>query len=408
MNSLIYDKRVFLFMAKFYLQMDTIRLKFKRPLPSNSPYFIEKIKGKDAWTNNAWRKERQRSGLYVPKYWIEADFMDPNTTYLYFELSLPKMLFKNNLTELQEKNFEEVVSLIADFSRQIGIPVLSEEIRVAKPTILAIGKNISLTNICSCDLALKTLAMFDYKPYAEHRIVAFNDCKAKGKEIHFNIQKTETTKFYDKKKEIINNAETAEEKTLAVGFNRPDCVVEILRVERTFKTKRKIAEKFGPYLRGKEPTFENLFNMEMCSSLLKDEVRKILDHPFANFLFLALEQRPLIEAILDKSFSHIQTRDTVMGLIMDLQELGLAGTRQKYLEGFRSRQTWYNYKKRLKIISKRIDWQQLSYLDSFRIYKYILKQFGIDNSYQLELDFQTGLSKKVGAQPRNTGGGRHD
>ncbi len=401
--------------------MDTIRLKFRRPLPANSPYFSEKISKKElllehvsgnryAWTNNTWRKEMQQRGFYMPKYWIEEDFIDKNITYFYIEASLPKLLFKNNLRGLHDCDLDKCIKAIVTFTEEIGIHISSNEVRTAKPTLLAIGKNIPMTGICSCTLALRVLGSFDYKQHAEYRVVSFNDYKGEGKELHFNIKNTETTKFYDKKREIINNAQTADEKVLADKFKCPECVVEILRVERTFKTKRKIAEKFRPYLENKEPIFESLFKEKIWDDLLKDEVDKILNHSFANFIFLSLEHKPLIEAVLGKHFSHIQTRNNIKELIADLQELGLAETRKKYLKGFKSRQSWYNYSLRLKFLSKYIDYNSLSTLDSFSIHKYILKQFGIDNSYQsdLGLDFTMGMSKKIDTQPRNTGGGRYD
>jgi hypothetical protein len=377
--------------------MDTICLKFPYNLPNNNQYFCEqKVKkgGCLLWTNNKWRNEQTAKGLYTPKYWIEEDFINKNRQFFIIEFSAPKMLFNNNLTELKNEHLEPLVEAIISFCRQIKISIFTNQILNARPIVLAIGKNISLTEICSCDLAIKTLFPFDYKPHTNHRVINFDDYKERGKELYFNIKKTETTKFYDKKADIINRAETNKEKELAEQFKNPDCVIEILRFERTFKNSRKISEKFAPYLKKQPPTLKNLFKTEFWDALLKEEVNTLLNNPLQNFMLLATEQRPFIEAYLNKHFKHIQTKNNVVGLITQLQGLGLAKTRQQFLTDFKSRQTWYNYQKHLTALSQQIDWSDLEVLDSFKIHKFILSQFGINNSYQPQL-FLTELSKKI-------------
>jgi len=392
------------------LPMDTIRLKFPHPLPRNSLFFSERITKKElhlehivgsrhVWTNNKWRNEQIKKGLYLPKYWIEEDFLKPENTFFYVETSVAKIIFKENLSAPESKHLQIFVKQIVDFCHQIGIDIFTEQILNSIPTLLAIGNNIPLTRLCSCNLALKVLAPFDYKPHTEHRIIHFNDYLGGGKELYFNIKKTETVKFYDKKRDIINRAETNKERALAEEMKKSNCALEILRFELTLKTGRKISEKFASLLKGRVATLQNLFNKEMWDVLLKNEIDKILNHPLQNFIFLSIEQKPFLDAFLNKNFKQIQIRNNVRKLIEDLQELGLAKTRQFYLKEFKSRQTWYNYQNRLKKLSRWIDYREIATLDSFKIHQYILKQFGIDNTQQANLDliFKTPVSKKIDA-----------
>lgn len=334
------------------------------------------------------------SSKCLPKFWIEQDFIDYRKTYFVIEASLPKLIFQENSKGLKNEDLEEVVKAIVNFCRQIGIYIFPIDILNALPTLVAIGKNISITNLCNCDTVLKTLAPFDYKPHAINRMVAFNDYKNNGKELYFNIRGTETTKFYDKKRDILNRAETIKEKELAKELGRNDVVVEILRFERTFKTGKKVGEKFRPLLGGKPATFQNIFNTKIWDALLTEEINLILNHPLKNFIFLSLEEEPFIDAFLRKNFKQIQIRHLVKGFISDLQKNGLATTRKEFLDTFKSRQTWYNYQKRLEQLNKQINTSTLKNLDSHRIHSYILKQFGIDTTHQAKL-FDTLLSKKI-------------
>lgn len=399
--------------------MDTIRLKFTYPKPNNC-FFEEQIHQKElklernpgsrfVWTNNAWRKERQKNGLYVPKYWFEEDFINPKITYFYFEASLPKLIQAENITVLKNNQFDEVVKAIVDFCKTIGISIFSEQIKNAVPTLVAIGTNINITDLCYCHQAIKVLNPFDYKPHSQHRMVNFSDYKHGGKEAIFS-QPNETIKAYDKRSELLNRAETTKEKEIAEliqkGQYRIDgkLATEILRIELTLKDKRKISSKFKPYLGDLPPTFENLFNEELWAKVLKDEVNRVFNHPLQRIIFLSLESQPFIDAFLDQHYRHIQTKDTIRGILSSLQKQGLADTRKAYLERYKSRQTWYNYLQRLKRLQEYFDWSALGKLDNVKIHNFILKQFGIITQTQqkLGLGFDTQLSKKIDTKRRNT------
>ena len=400
--------------------MDTIRLKFRHTLP-NTDYFNEEIRKQElnltyvagsrfAWTNNAWRKERQERGLYTPKYWIEEDYKKPEITHFCFEASLPKLLNSENITPLCDGQLEEVITAIINFLKEIGIYIFSTQIKNAVPTLIAIGKNINITKLCSCDLAIKSLKPFDYKSNAKHRVVDFSDYKDKGKELIFSIKKTETHKVYDKVKEILNQAHTNREREIAKLIRNNEyridgeLVSEILRVELTFKTGRKIQQRLKLYLGNKPPTFENIFKQEIWDGLLREEMDKIFNHPLQKIIFLSLESQPFINSFLDEHYKHIQTKDTIKGILASLQEFGLAGTRKQYLDRYKSRQTWYNYLNRLKGLQKHLDGGALQKLSNVKIHSHILEQFGITTASQEELDliFKNTLSKSIDNKLRNT------
>ena len=181
--------------------MDTLKQKFLYSRPTTK-YFTQAVKKEElqlghttgsryVWTNNQWRDERNARGTYTPKFWVEEDFKNPAVTYFVYELSLPKLLFGENLTELEERHLDEVVAKIVAFCQSIGVNIFTQQILNTPPALLAIGKNITLTEVCSCDLALKAIMPFDYKPHAQHRIIAFQDYRGGGIELYFNIKKTD-------------------------------------------------------------------------------------------------------------------------------------------------------------------------------------------------------------------------
>ncbi len=399
--------------------VDTIRLKFRYIKPETS-YFSQRIHqreiktnfisgGRFVWTNNAWRKEQQGLGLYVPKYWIEQHFKYPEITYFCFEASLPKLMGGENITALNNSQFDEVVKAISNFCKKVGVFIFPDQIRKTIPTLVAIGENLNLTGLCTVNHAIKSLKPFDYKTHSDHRTVDFTDHKYGGKEAIFS-QSNETTKAYDKKKELLNRAETTREREIADLIQKDEyylegkLATEILRIELTLKTPRKVSSKFKPYLGVLEPSFENLFKEELWKQVLKDEVESVFNHPLQRIIFLSLESQPFIDSFLDKHYHHIQTKDTIRGILASLQGQGLAETRKDYLLRYKSRQTWYNYLGRLKRLQEHFDWSALAQLDNVKIHNYILGQFGImtQTQQQLGLVFDTELSKKVDTKQRNT------
>ncbi len=398
--------------------MDTIKLKFPYTKPNNV-FFSQQIHKKElalehvsgsryAWTNNTWRDKQTSRGLYIPKFWIEEDFKNSSVTYFLIEFSAPKFLFGENISALKEADLMPLVKKISEFCRELGVFIFETQILKALPTVLAVGKNINITDYFYCENVIEALYKFDYKQNAKHRIIFFNDQSNCGRQIIFSIPKTETFKIYSKNREIMNSAETTKEKALAELLkankykNGQVYINEILRVELTLKTGRKIAERLKPYLGEAKPTLKNIFKPKIWEALIKEEIGKIYNHPLSNFIFLALEQQPFIDAYLDYRYCHIATKDTARGIIASLQRQGIAQTRRNCLEKYKSRQTWHNYLKTLKGIEKFLDLKIVSNLSSFKIHSFILNEFGINNRQQGMLGFDLKASKKIDTKPRNT------
>jgi hypothetical protein len=370
---------------------------------------LEHISGsRDVWTNNNWRKDQTARGFYIPKYWIEQDFINPDKTYFLIEFSAPKFLYGENITALKETDLMPLVKKISEFCKKLGVFIFESQILKAVPVVLAVGKNINVTDFFSCEDAIETLSKFDYIPHAKHRITLFNDQKNAGREIIFSIAKTETFKIYSKNREIMNSAKTIKERQIAALLksekykNDRVYINEILRVELTLKTGRKIEDRLRPYLGETKPTLENIFKPRVWEALIREEANAIYNHPLKNFIFLSLEQAPFVEAFLDKNYGHIATKDTITGIITNLQKKGIAQTRKDYLEKYASRQTWYNYLGRLKKLESHLDLRAISNLNSFQIHSFILQALGIESRQQGELGFNKSVSKKIDAKLRNT------
>ena len=257
------------------------------------------------------------------------------------------------------------------------------------PILVAVGKNIDITNICSCDIAIHSLSPFNNRFRSDYRIIEFGNDK--GKELYFN-NKNSTFKVYEKIPEMIANAKTTQERKLVdawIEFSKSPykkeqiLVVEVMRFELTLKTKvaiKQVMKKYDVAL----PTFKDIFKKEIWDELVQKEVDSIYNQPMSDFIFLATYQKPMIDAFLDKHFKHIQSKDMARGILQSLQDKQLAKTKRYYMKTY-SRKTWYNYMKRLEKLQEMIDFSSIKTTTSVEIHSHILKNFGIKSSTQTKL-----------------------
>lgn len=104
----------------------------------------------------------KREGIYLPKlrYIERPRTQSRRKTYdLYIELSLPKLYFGNNFSELTDDLFPEVVNVLSEALQEIyGIGVSPTEIKQATVSRIDYSKNTIFTNRTPASTIINTLA----------------------------------------------------------------------------------------------------------------------------------------------------------------------------------------------------------------------------------------------------------
>lgn len=379
--------------------MDTVRLKFRYDWNSIAQeyfelYFSEQIpqrklekmtptnSSRSVYTSNAWRKEQQKNGIYVPKYWLEADFVDPSITYFVIELSIPKLLFGTSAREPRNEHRDLAVQKIQEFCLAIGIRLFKQQIFGTIPSAVSFGKNIDITSLATCEQAITVLSRFNDRFRSD--IYTYRPAKG-GSELYFN-SKSSTFKVYDKLKEIENNAITPEERKIVEASKssgqKPIWICETLRTELTLKDTSSIKKRLKPYMKD-PPTFGNIFRDDIWADLVKNEVERVFNHPLADFVFLSTLQANVIQKLLDRHIKNPTTKLWVRDVIEKIQRFGgTKGVKRYYLEAFKSRQTYYNHLKVSKKIIKNVSLPDLENLTASKFHSFYLGQFGIENTIQ--------------------------
>jgi hypothetical protein len=109
-------------------------------------------------------KRDLESGLYFPRLTgINRTVDGKLDASIKVEFSVPKLLFKNNLDELEEKDFDEVISILKERMMRMGIAVPEKYLRFAPVSAVHFSKNIQLTDGFTSQYVLSELSKIDIR-----------------------------------------------------------------------------------------------------------------------------------------------------------------------------------------------------------------------------------------------------
>jgi hypothetical protein len=129
---------------------------------------------------------------YIPKVNLVYNYYAKRQ--LYIEFSASKLLFDNNLTELNENHFQNIVTKLFDFLERVGILISRETIEAAIVKRIDYSKNIILPENISCADVINILKTAEY-PHMELKEMEPN------KWIRFSSNDLAIS-FYDKVEEL--------------------------------------------------------------------------------------------------------------------------------------------------------------------------------------------------------------
>ena len=107
----------------------------------------------------------KNAGLYQPrltgvKRWTSGQAFQ---SVLKVEFSVPKLLYGNNLEEVEEKDFPLVIEALRSRLFQMGVIISIADLEAAPVTVFHPSKNIVLTNGYTASLVMKELAKINLK-----------------------------------------------------------------------------------------------------------------------------------------------------------------------------------------------------------------------------------------------------
>lgn len=220
------------------------------------------------YTNNPTKTDRE-SGVYKPRLTV---IKRGNRIYLKAELSVPKLLFGNNLDEIEEGDFGEAVKKLRKIIEQKGVHLWTHEIEKAEVLGFHPSKNIPLSKGYTSSFAIRELSKINLNQKLDLERVSFrND----GESIQLYANRHSLV-LYDKindlnkpAKRAIDKDQTKQQIDLFEYIKREKRNLEVLKLEVRLSQKAKmmkILEKVGFT---DTPLFKNIFKKDLCQKIIK-------------------------------------------------------------------------------------------------------------------------------------------
>lgn len=376
------------------MMFDTIKIKIPDNLfkIGDDFYFNQTTtSGENGYTNikrsfnQTFIKEQKQKGIYVPQYHLEHNkYGGVEKRYLVLQISLPKLLYGSSIYEVKSFEWDTVRDRIIEFLATISVEVTAYSVAHSIITSLSFAKNIDLQGWCSPSQAIELLARFNYLPRSECNLKLIQG-KMGAILKYFNYNTALT--FYDKLPEIVKNAKTDIEKTIAQEYTRylkgelkykPRFRLEILRVEATLQTKTAVIQKAQRFFHTKKTEFTlyELFNYDFCKNVLSNEVKKVLEHPLKKIILLSGFEKPIIREQINKICKNSHSRAELIEAVNRVSNIGFAPYREELLNTY-SERTWFRRQGQLRELSSRLEIPIDENLgrSSTELIDYILKQF---------------------------------
>lgn len=256
----------------------------------------------DKYVKNPSSSDR-KSGLYFPRltgYKRKNDRLEWEAT-VKMEFSVPKLIYRNNLDELQDGQFQEVILALQDRLMSMGIKANSEDLASAPVKTVHYSKNIKLLNGFTSQYVISELNKINLnKRFDLTRARYMND----GQSLYAYTQ-AHSLVIYDKvadlarsKKKAIDTDQPSEQLQLFKPLSNRKSPTEIIRFEVRLCQKQKINSLFKKLGYAPNPTFRDIFSEQKSLTVLEHYWRTLLNGNSALLFANTLTSKDLLKQIL--------------------------------------------------------------------------------------------------------------
>jgi len=291
------------------------------------------------YTNNPKKADRE-SGVYKPRLTI---IKRGNRIYLKAEFSVPKLLFGNNLDEVEEKDFEETASKLRRIIEQMGVRLWTHEIEKAEVIGFHPSKNIPLGKGYTSSFAIRELSKINLNQKLDLERVSFRN-NGEALQLYSNRH---SLVLYDKindlnkpPKRAIDKDQAKQQIDLFEYIKKEKRSLEVLKLEVRLSHKAKMMEILEKVGFIDVPLFKNIFKKDLCQKIVK----LYWDNFFRKDLFLfSVNNNPqkILQRILMKyPKTNIRTAVMLVGLYqLCKDEEGIKGFRN-VAKNYRPKFNW--------------------------------------------------------------------
>lgn len=310
------------------------------------------------WINNPTAEDKAK-GIYKPRLTItkRGRIFD-----LKIEFSAPKLLFDNNLEELEEADFDKVVMRLKQRLEEMGIRIFTHLIIKATISCFHPSKNITLNQGYTATLAIKELAKTNVNKKFDLTEKTFMN-GGQSLQLYTN---SNSFVIYDKitdlgkpEKRALDKEQTKQQLTLFDFIKKEHKPIEILRFEIRLSNKIRMKSILKEIGYPTNPLFKDIFKKDLCQKIIKLYWNKFFE---SNLFLFDINNNP--QKILQKVFMaypKIKPKQAIylVGLnVLCKDEEGVRGLKT-VIDSYRPKTKWIRVNSDLKKFQKPVFNQNL-------------------------------------------------
>jgi hypothetical protein len=329
---------------KFYInEYESFGASKEQILSSKSPF--------KKWINNPSKKD----AIYKPRLTLIKRGV---RFVLKVEFSAPKLIFGNNIDELDDSDFDLVIKTLRERLQSMGVLIFSANLENSEVISFHPSKNIPLSKGYTSNMAIKELNKIDCSKRFDFDEKNYRN---NGEVLQF-YTRSHSLVIYDKINDLVKPQKRATDKdqtkqqlSIFDYIKKNEQALDILRIEIRLSLKQKINKVMEFMEQKTNPTFKDIFSKELCQKI----VNSYWDNFFGNNLFL-FNSNSSPQSILQLIFlKYPKTKTlkaiTAVGLYMLCKdEDGMKGFRQIIDSHRRKRADWQTVKENLKLFENEI------------------------------------------------------
>jgi hypothetical protein len=217
------------------------------------------------WINNPLARDKN---IYKPRLTL---IKRGRYLYLKIEFSAPKIIFNDNLNELEEKDFNLLIKVLQKKIIERGALIFTRNLEEAEVISFHPSKNIPLKGGYTANLVIKELSKVDVskrfdldkKGYTNNGEVLQIYTNAHSLVIYDKI-----SDFKKPKKRAIDKDQTNQQLSLFDLIKSEHKQLEVLRIEARLSSKKKMNDTLKRIGYKPNPIFRNVLNKKLCQDIL--------------------------------------------------------------------------------------------------------------------------------------------
>lgn len=246
------------------------------------------------------KKAEKDTGKYFPRLtgYKRQYSQDANVR---IELSLPKLIYLNNLDELEDKNFDEVIETLQERLKEMGVIISKKDIENGSVSSVHYSKNILLKDGYTCNYLISEMNKVNLrKTFDFTRSRYIND----GQSLYAHTTSHQLV-IYDKildlkkgEKKAIDKEQTLYQRSLfeIIDDNKKE-LQEILRFEVRLSHKIKMNKVFEELGYNKNPLFKDVFKSEISRKVVNNYWQKLIKERNLGVFTISMTSKDIIQAL---------------------------------------------------------------------------------------------------------------